>query len=160
MPYSPQGVDPFSIPRPDPTRHYRWLSDDPRRLALWLRQHGDHPGYQLVTPEEGEAIGLGADYVNLATGRIRYGFNVLASIPIEEYHRRVRERLDEQLDRQQAAREGFLASTDHIKGVDAFIREPAEHFDRKEHATRPSNNRTFVSTNQRNHRRDRADGNN
>lgn len=145
MPYSPPNVDPFTIPTPDPTRHYRWLSDDPRRLALWLRSYGSIPGYRLEPRENAEKLGLSLDYVNEATGRIRYGYNVLASIPIEEYERRVRERLDEQLEKIGSAKERVHAAVDGLPGAKVIEREPEEHFDRKAHAERPSVNRTFVT---------------
>lgn len=163
MPYSgPRGDRDWSyIPNPDPTRHYRWLADDPRRLSLWLRSIGNCPGYELVrrpyakpvkdidetNTTWGLAKQLGLDpegYVDVTNNRIRYQFSVLASIPMEEYERRVSESREEAIQRDASIEDSYMARVE-ARGVRPFKRELEEIEDRKEFATRPSNNRVSLS---------------
>lgn len=150
MPYQPRNADPFSIPNPDPGRHYRWLADDPKRLGLWLRSYGDCPGYRLEVGEETCArLGFETQFMLDPMKRIRYGFNVLASIPIEEWERRQRERLDEQIEKFNAPLEKFAAAVDNIPGARARFDDAETFEDKKKFNTRESNNRVFVSSRSR-----------
>ena len=128
--------DPFFIPKEDPTRHYRWLSDDPRRLSLWLRSYGDVPGYELEPVDNCERLGLPESYKHSLSGRIVMGHNVLASIPKEEHERRVKELLDEGLERLAAAKEEVHAKAEGLPGVRSFEEHPDATADRKAYHTR------------------------
>lgn len=143
MPINRIQADPFLIPNPDSTRHYRWLSDDPRRLALWLRSLGDDPGYRLErgptvkeTVELAEKLGFNGDYVDRAKNVIRFGFNILASIPKEEHEKRIQFLLDQQGETLAQAEDSFMAEADRVRGVRAFKDDPEEVMNRKKHATR------------------------
>lgn len=142
MPYQRPIDDPWSIPNPKPGRHYRWLAADPRRLSLWLRSYGDIPGYSLVqgktkqeTISKAEELGYDASWVD-ANNRISFGHNVLADIPVEEYHRRTKERIDEQLDKINEATNKVYELTEPVKGVEPFIEHPDETQARKEFSKR------------------------
>lgn len=153
MPYggpSDNVNDPWAIPNPDPTRHYRWISSDPRRLSLWLRSWGTVPGYSLVqgdsideTRRLAEKLGFHASIVDTAN-RISFGFNVLADIPREEYERRVKEKVDEQLEKVAQTRESFHEAVDKIHGVKSFEQDPEEFEDRKKFNRRGAGERPFV----------------
>ncbi len=143
MPWMPSGTDPWSIPQKDPDRHYRFLSSKPERLGGWLRSWGDRPGYALVrgaTVDDTKAmavkLGLSAELVDVNLNRIMYGHNVLASIPKEEYERRMNEMAGETTDRIGAAKEAFHAAGADLPGIKTFERDPEEHADRKRIATR------------------------
>jgi len=142
--------DPWAIPNPQPGRYYRWISTDPRRMSMWLRNFGDIPGYSLVqgstvaeTIALAEKLGYSASMVD-ASNRISYGFNCLADIPVEEHERRVREKVDEQLEKVNAAREAFHASVEGLHGVKSFEQDPEEFVDRKNFARRGPGERPFV----------------
>ncbi len=143
MPWTPSGTDPWLIPNKDSSRHYRFLSSKPERLGGWLRSHGDRPGYALVrgatvadTKKMAVKLGLSEELVDPNLNRIAYGHNVLASIPQEEYERRIREMAGETNDRIGAAKEAFHATGETLPGVTTFERDPEEHEDRKRIATR------------------------
>ena len=135
--------DPYFIPKPDPTRHYRWLSDDPKRLGMWLRSFGDVPGYRLEagptladTVAIAEKLGYNDSYVDKLKNRITFGYNVLASIPIEEHDLRVRYRVEDQMEQLAAAEDQMFAKFDNIKGVRAR-KDAVENFqDEKRFHTR------------------------
>lgn len=159
MPYIPQGADPWLIPTPDSSRHYRWLNSNPMRLGLWLRAFGSVPGYRLErgatiedTKRIADTLGLSAESVDLATNRIAYGHNVLASIPIEEYARRSAAQVDEQLEKIAEVEDSAFANIDNIKGVRAFKEHPDEMKERERHAvrgmtgSRPLSGQTGVGT--------------
>ena len=143
MPVNRIDADPFFIPKPDSTRHYRWISDDPKRLALWLRSIGDSPGYKLergdtvkATQALAEKLGFSPDYVDRGKNCIRFGFNLLASIPVEERDKRVEYLQRMQTEQLDAAQDQFLSDADRMRGVKGFIKDPAEVQDQKKHALR------------------------
>jgi hypothetical protein len=129
--------DPWEIPTPDPSRSYRWLSDDPKRLSLWLRSFGDVQGFVLEPDANCDKLGLPDSYRNRATGRITYGHNILASIPMEQHKRREAEKIEETLERIYDAKQAFHAVGDALPGVTTFEEHPDESADRKRIATRP-----------------------
>ncbi len=130
-------VDPFMIPSPDPTRHYRWLSDNPRRLSMWLRSYGTVSGYALEPAANCEKLGLPESYGQKATGRIVMGDNILASVPLEEFHQRQRDNIDAQLERLAAVKEEFHAQGEMLPGIRTFEEDPEQTADRKRYHTRP-----------------------
>jgi hypothetical protein len=143
MPIQRITADPYMIPNPDSTRHYRWLSDDPKRLALWLRSLGDSPGYRVergdtvdATGELAEKLGFAIDYVDKSRNCIRFGFNILASIPVEEHEARMEYMAQQQYDAISSAEDSFMAEADRVPGVRGIKRDPEEHKDRKSHAAR------------------------
>lgn len=134
--------DPYYIPNKDPNLHYRWISDAPTKLGLWLRSYGSRPGYTLVqgaTIEETQKIaeehGLTAQYVT-AANRIAYGQNVLAAIPREEHERRVAEQVAEQRSKLAAAKDAFHAEGDNIPGIRTFEDHPENLDDKRKFAER------------------------
>ena len=142
MPYVSPQKDPWNIPKPDSSRHYRWIASDPRRLGLWLRGFGDIPGYRLLQGKDradtikiAERLGFPASYVDV-NNRITWGHNVLADIPREEYDRRVKERLDEQLEKIYTAQNSVSEAVDKIPGVDMFVEHPDETAMRKANSER------------------------
>ena len=153
MPYAGPSynlMDPWGVPNPDPARRYRWIATDPRRLSLWLRSYGEVPGYSLVqgasikdTKALAERLGLSDRLVD-ASNRIVYGHNVLADIPVEEYERRVSERVDEQLDKLASAKDEFHAKAEGLHGIKTFEQTPEETADRKEFHQREPGDRPFV----------------
>lgn len=143
MPWIEPGRDPWGIPNPDTSRHYRWVSNKPERLMLWLKSYGSTPGYTLEqkatldkTREHAIALGLPPEYVNENTNRIEYGLNTLASIPMEERDRRIKLKLDELIERRQASVDEFHAKGDELPGVRTFEEHPEQTQDRKKFATR------------------------
>jgi hypothetical protein len=145
MPYVPASTDHWEVPNPDPARHYRWLSRTPEKLSMWLRAYGKIPGYRLergpnldATKQLCERLFGSEDLVNLATNRIEFGDNALASIPIEEYHRRKAERMDEALSKIESATDEYLAQTEELasKGIKTFIEPEEETASRREFHTR------------------------
>ena len=143
MPIQRTTHDAFHIPNKDPNRHYRWISADRKKLAMWLRSLGDSPGYRL---EQGASaketlalctqLGLPAQYVDAARNVIRNGDLFLASVSVEEYDKRIAFLVRMGQDRQQAAREDFLAQADATPGVTAVTDEPEEFMEKKAHAER------------------------
>jgi len=136
-------ADPFLIPNPDSTRHYRWISDNPQRMAMWLRSVGDQPGYQLVqgatvpdTMKLAEKLGLSGMLVDKGRNFIRVGFNVLASIPVEEYVLRQQYLLQQGKEQLDDAKDNFLGTADAIPGVKGIIKDPEEMLDEKKVKTR------------------------
>jgi hypothetical protein len=143
MPYTPQTGDLFGVPTPETGRHYRWLSTRPEKLSGWLRSFGTIPGYRLErgatldrTKERCTALGLPVECVNEATNRIEFGFNVLASIPLEEHERRTSEKRSIERSREGQVEDSFRATIDRVPGATARI-DVAEEFEaRKQHAVR------------------------
>ena len=145
MPYIPVNSDNWEIPHPDPSRKYRWLSAKPERLSLWLRAYGAIPGYSL---ERGADINATKalcqklfgteDLVNLSTNRIEYGYNVLASIPIEEAVRRDAERIASMQAQLDSAEDEFLTKGEELKarGIRTFVEPVEETASRREFHTR------------------------
>jgi hypothetical protein len=145
MPYIPVNSDNWEIPHPDPSRKYRWISAKPERMSLWLRSYGAIPGYRL---ERGTSIDATKslcqklfgtdDLVNLSTNRIEYGYNVLASIPIEEAVRRGVERMTAVMAELNSAKDEFLAKGEELKerGIRTFVEPEEETASRREFHTR------------------------
>ena len=143
MPFQGLHADPFIIPNPDSTRHYRWLSDDPRRMALWLRSLGDAPGYRLErgasvpdTIKKADSLGFPEDYVDKAKNVIRFGQNVLASIPMEEAERRTKYLASVAFESLDQAEDQFMAQASELPGVTPFKDDPEAVLERKKHALR------------------------
>lgn len=138
--YTPPNLDPFFIPKPDPSRSYRWISTDAKRLSQWLRSYGSIPGYELVqgkTVDETRALakslGLSAHDVSTTFNWISYGDLVLASIPIEEFERRRQEFADMvRADGDGMLDQYYEAAT--RKGIKPFVKEVEEIEDRKKRA--------------------------
>lgn len=144
MPYFPaQKGDPYFIPKKDASRHYRYVSADPRRLGGWLMSFGDIPGYTLIqgatvaeTIAKAKALGLPESYVNKVDNRIQIGLNILADIPIAEHFRRVKEKIDERIESLQAAKDSFHETADRLKGVHSREFADGQAEDEKEFHTR------------------------
>lgn len=142
----------WQIPNPDPTRAYRWVADNPKRLNLMLMSWGEHCGYSIVqggtleeTRAKAEALGFSVHLVD-ARNRIVFGDAVLCDIPIEEAIHRDQARVDEQLEKVYEIEQRVHETADNIPGIRTYVQDPEETADRKRFASedRPFSGQTGV----------------
>lgn len=147
----PRYQDALAVRKPEPGMGYRWLADDPERLSLHLVGDPDMPGYKIVqgknvpeTKKLAAKLGFSEGYVNELTNRIQYGRLILGQIPKIAQQARQRELRTDLLDllgrREEEATEKMKRA-----GVNPIVGEAEEFEDKKQFATRESDNRVFVT---------------
>lgn len=147
MPWQdPDTMDEFAIPNPDPSRHYRWLDTNPKKLRRWLLQ-GKYELECGATREATEKLAeklfgpAGAGMVADGINRIMAGDHYLASIPIEEYERRRQLIAAAGRDAVSRSEDDYMDKAARIPHVTPFKRDVEEIEDRKRFALRDSTNR-------------------
>jgi hypothetical protein len=145
-------MDEFGVPFQDPSRHYRWLASDPKKLRRWLLQgrYELECGPTVETTKE-LAVKLfgpaGEHMVSDSLNRItsHSGDHYLASIPMEEYLRRREIIASMSRDRLSNAEDAYFDAASRTPHVRPFKREVEEIEDRKKFVSRESTNRVGYS---------------
>ena len=133
--------DPWKIPNPEAGRHYEWANiSDQHGMGVLLSGEPGYPAFRIegkptreAALKHAESLGfINSDQWVDEKGRVRFGQNVLVSLPMAEKERRDAVEAALQAGMFKAQVDAHEAAMDEIPGAKAVIMQVGELKEREE----------------------------